>query len=202
MSPFELVFAMFGLVLGLAVTEVLGGFSRAFKLKRSAKPVRIGWLTPLLGLFVILDLTSFWGVAYEARDQLSANYPTLVAVLAIVGTYYLAATQIFPDDPEEWPDFDAYYDRHNRIVIGGMLAANLGSVAGQIALEAASPAPPAAGAAEASSDVAAVALLIAWLAIVALLVTLMIVKSRRWNVALLVTLIVLLLAGSSVEAFV
>jgi hypothetical protein len=202
MSPFELVFAMFGLVLGLAVTEVLGGFSRAFKLKRSAKPVRIGWLTPLLGLFVILDLTSFWGVAYEARDQLRANYPILVAVLAIVGTYYLAATQIFPDDPEEWPDFDAYYDRHNRIVIGGMLAANLGSVAGQIALEAVSPAPAAAAAAEASSDIAAVLLLIAWLAIVALLIVLMIVKSRRWNVALLVILIVLLLAGSSVEAFV
>jgi hypothetical protein len=35
-----------------------------------------------------------------------------------------------------------------------------------------------------------------------LLIVLMIVKSRRWNVALLVILIVLLLAGSSVEAFV
>jgi hypothetical protein len=119
MSPFELVFALFGLLLGLAIAEVLGGFSRAFKLRRSARAVRVGWLTPLLGLFVILDLTSFWETAYIARDQLSANYPTLVAVLAIVGIYYLAASQIFPDDPEEWPDFDAYYDRNNRIVLGG-----------------------------------------------------------------------------------
>ncbi len=59
MSGFDLVFAAFGLLLGLAISEVLGGFSRALKLKRGAKPVRIGWLTPLLGLFVLLDLTSW-----------------------------------------------------------------------------------------------------------------------------------------------
>jgi hypothetical protein len=44
MSPFELVFAVFGLLLGLAIAEVLGGFSRAVKLKRGTRPVRVGWL--------------------------------------------------------------------------------------------------------------------------------------------------------------
>ncbi len=44
MSPFELVFAVFGLLLGLAIAEVLGGFSRAVKLKRGAHPVSVGWL--------------------------------------------------------------------------------------------------------------------------------------------------------------
>jgi len=144
MSPFELVFALFGLLLGLAIAEVLGGFARALRLRRSAKAVRIGWLTPLLGLFVILDLTSFWVVAYEARDQLRANYLTLIVVSAIVGTYYLAASLIFPDDPGEWPDFDDHYDRQNRFVILGLLGANLGSAAGQIALEIVSPTPDAA----------------------------------------------------------
>ncbi|RYD56546.1 MAG: hypothetical protein EOP60_05060, partial [Sphingomonadales bacterium] len=109
MSAFELVFAVFGLLLGLAVAEVLGGFSRALKLKRGTRPVKIGWLTPLLGIFVMLDLTSFWLMAWESRDQLGANYLTLVAVLAIVGVYYLAATLIFPDEPEQWPDFDDWY---------------------------------------------------------------------------------------------
>jgi hypothetical protein len=198
MSPFELVFAVFGLLLGLALAEVLGGFSRAFKLRRSAKAVRIGWLTPLLGLFVILDLTSFWEVAYGARDQLSANYPTLVAVLAIVGIYYLAATQIFPDDPGEWPDFDAYYDRNNRVVLGGMLAANLGSGFGQMVLEMLTPGP----AIETFEGNADTVMACGELAIFALLITLMIVKSRRINVALLVTLIVLLLVTSSLDAFV
>ena len=127
MSQFELVFAVYGLLLGLAIAEVLGGFSRALKLKRGTRAVRIGWLTPLLGILVMLDLTSFWLLAWDARDQIDANYATLVCVLAMVGIYYLAATLIFPEAPEEWPDFDDWYDKQNRLVIGGLLTANVAS---------------------------------------------------------------------------
>ena len=84
MSPFELVFALFGLLLGLAIAEVLGGFARVLKLKRlggAAADVRIGWLTPLLGLLVILDQTSFWLTAYNLREVIPANYATLIVVL-------------------------------------------------------------------------------------------------------------------------
>ena len=42
MSAFDLVFALFGLLLGLALCEVLAGFARVLKLKRGARPVRIG----------------------------------------------------------------------------------------------------------------------------------------------------------------
>ena len=191
MSPFELVFALFGLLLGLAIAEVLGGFSRALKIKRGAKPVRIGWLTPLLGVFVVLDLTSFWVTAYDYRDQFSADNLTLLAVLAIVGIYYLAATLIFPDDPEAWPDFDAWYDRQNRLVLGGMLAANVGSWIGQIALEIARP-----GAEEAEiSDAALLLDGIAGLAILILLIALMVAKGRRTNGTLLTALVTLMLVS-------
>ena len=46
MSAFDLVFALFGLLLGLALCEVLAGFARVLKLKRGARPVRIGWRSP------------------------------------------------------------------------------------------------------------------------------------------------------------
>ncbi len=187
MSAFDLVFAVFGLLLGLAVAEVLGGFSRALKLKRGSKPIRIGWLTPLLGIFVMLDLTSFWLVAWEARDQLVANYLTLVAVLAIVGTYYLAATLIFPDEPEEWPNFDDWYDKQNTLVIGGLLSANIASWIGQIVLEEMAPAP------ETPTNMIALTIVgLAGIAMVAILFALLKVKGRRWNVAMLAALIVLL----------
>ena len=140
MSAFDLVFAVYGLILGLAITEVLGGFARVLKLKRTARPVRIGWLTPLLGVLVILDLTSFWLLAYDARDQIGANYPTLLAVLVMVGIYYLAASLIFPDEPEAWPDFDDWYDRQNRMVVAGLLTANIMSWVGVGILEAMAPA--------------------------------------------------------------
>jgi hypothetical protein len=198
MSPFELVFAVYGLLLGLAIAEVLGGFSRTLKLKRGTRPVKIGWLTPLLGLLVILDLTSFWVIAWEVREQIAANYLTLIGVLTIVGIYYLAATLIFPDAPEEWPDFDDWYDKQNRLVIGGLLAANVGTWIGHIGLEIAKPTPDAELAMTESEMV------VVWvgLAVLALLVALLKVKSRRWNVALLVTISALLLVFGIAEEFV
>ena len=198
MSPFELVFALCGLLLGLAISEVLGGFSRAVKLRRSASQVRIGWLTPLLGLFVILDLTSFWIMVYDARSQLVANELTLVAVLAVVGTYYIAATLIFPDDPEEWRDFDQHYDRQNRMVVAGLLAANLGSAIGLIILEEIVPTP----AAEMPSDADIAVAGMVGISILLLLIALIFVKGRRKNVAILATCIGLLLGGAVAEALV
>jgi len=198
MSPFELVFAVYGLLLGLAIAEVLGGFSRTLKLKRGTRPVKIGWLTPLLGLLVILDLTSFWVIAWEVREQIAANYLTLIGVLTIVGIYYLAATLIFPDAPEEWPDFDDWYDKQNRLVIGGLLAANVGTWIGHIGLEIAKPTP------DAELAMTGLEMVVVWvgLAVLALLVALLKVKSRRWNVALLVTISALLLVFGIAEEFV
>ncbi|RYD59923.1 MAG: hypothetical protein EOP58_16990 [Sphingomonadales bacterium] len=197
MSPFELVFAVFGLLLGLAVAEVLGGFSRALKLKRGSRAVRIGWLTPLLGIFVMLDLTSFWLLAWEARDQIGANYATLVGVLAIVGIYYLAATLIFPDDPEDWPDFDIWYDKQNRMVIGGLLSANVGGWIGQGFLDTFSPV------AEVEySDLSIAVTVIGGLTVLGLLIALLKVSNRRANVAMLATAIAVLLVVGIAEEWV
>jgi len=194
MEPFELVFATIGLLLGLTITEVLGGFARVLKLKRSVRAtVRVGLLTPLLGVFVILDLTTFWIRAWDLRAQFGANYPTLLGVLAVIGVYYLAASLIFPDEPEEWPDFDDWYDQHNRSVIGGLLAANMLALIGQIVLEADTPEPEIAS--NLGGQIGAGAELLVLCAVIALLL----VKARRWNVALLAAAGVLLLIAGFAE---
>jgi len=200
MSPFELVFAVYGLLLGLAIAEVLGGFSRALKLKRGTKAVRIGWLTPLLGVLVMLDLSSFWMLAWDAREQVGANYATLVSVLAMVGIYYLAATLIFPDVPEEWPDFDDWYDKQNRLVIGGLLTANVTSWIGVGILDAIHPLPEAA-AAPANATVETL-YMISGFSILGLFVALLTVNSRRWNIAMLAAICVLLVVSGITEPYV
>lgn len=200
MSAFDLVFAVFGLLLGLAIAEVLGGFARVLKLKRSAKPVRVGWLTPLLGLFVMLDLTSFWGTAYVMRDQMDASYLTLVVVLTIVGVYHLIASVIFPDEPEQWPDFDDWYDKQNRLVIGGLLSVNVATMIGQGVLDSIRPV------AEAPDGPAGAVGFLFYaggaLSLFALLVALLFVHNRRWNVAMLVALNLILLSTSILEDYV
>src|SRR5688500_14878840 len=98
MTSFEFVFSLFGLMLGLSLAEILGGLTRTVQSRAAAtakKRRRIGWLTPLLGLFVMLDLTSFWTVAWTLRDSIPAHYSSLVIGLAITGIYYLAASLVF-----------------------------------------------------------------------------------------------------------
>ena len=130
MTNFEFVFSLFGLLLGLALAEVLGGFGSAIQHRRK---VRIGWLTPLLGSLVALDVTSFWMVAWSVRDMVPAHYFSLLCGLLIMGLYYLIANITFPNDIGEWPDYDAYYFEHRKWVLGGMVLCNvlaIGTLAG------------------------------------------------------------------------
>lgn len=121
MSDFEFIFALFGLLLGLSIAEVLGGLARAIQLRlRPGSAVRIGWLTPLLGTFVLLDLLSFWQAAWTVRDIVGVSGRALMAVTVFASAYYLAARLAFPGDGDEQVDFDAHFFRVRRIVIGVM----------------------------------------------------------------------------------
>ncbi|OYW22827.1 MAG: hypothetical protein B7Z43_05625 [Sphingomonas sp. 12-62-6] len=90
MSDFEFIFALFGLLLGLSLAEVLAGLARAIEAKLiQGAAVKIGWLTPLLAAFVLLDLLSFWQAAWINRDIVVVSGRTLMAVMIFAGAYYL-----------------------------------------------------------------------------------------------------------------
>ncbi len=138
MSAFEFAFTLFGLVLGLALAEVLAGFVRVLK-ARTLRPetdvaIRFGWQTPLLALVVVLDLISFWFGAWETRAAIPINFAALVFSAALAGIYYAAASLVLPDDPERWPDLDDWFARHKAQVAGGIFAANLLFSLGEVLL--------------------------------------------------------------------
>lgn len=123
MSHFEFIFSFFGLLLGLSLTEILAGLARAIQARlRPGSTVRIGWLTPMLATFVLLDLISFWQAAWVTRDVLAVSGHALMAIMLFTGAYYLAASLVFPRDSDEAGDHDAHFFRVRRIVIGVMLA--------------------------------------------------------------------------------
>lgn len=123
MSQFEFIFALFGLLLGLSIVEVLGGLARAIEARlRPGTALRIGWLTPLLGIFVLLDLLSFWQAAWVTRNVIAVSGDTLMAVTLFASAYYLAAHLVFPRDPAEHDELDTHFFRVRRIVLGTMLA--------------------------------------------------------------------------------
>lgn len=122
MSAFEFVFSLFGLLLGFSLVEVLGGFARTI----NARPkIRLGWLTPLLAIFVMLDVTGFWSIAWQARDVIPPTYGALVVGLAITGLYYFAASVIFPNAQGGGNDLDQHFFESKAKVLAAVLLCQL-----------------------------------------------------------------------------
>jgi hypothetical protein len=122
MSQFEFLFSLYSLLLGFSLVELLSGLGKTLKSRLNVKAnggnaFRIGWLTPLLGLFVMLDLLSFWSAAWTARDMLSVSGATLMSTMLFASAYYLAAHLVFPDEPEKINDLDNHYFSVRRVVI-------------------------------------------------------------------------------------
>ncbi|MGV3578484.1 hypothetical protein [Brevundimonas sp.] len=93
MSAFEFFFILYGLVLGLSVVEVVSGFAR---LAHDRRGVKVGWLTPLLAILMLLDLASFWVSAYGRLQDYELTYSVLVIALTISALYYVAARAWLP----------------------------------------------------------------------------------------------------------
>ena len=122
MSVFEHSFSLIGLVLGLALVEVLGSLIRTMKQRHT---IKIGWLTPMLATFIVLDTTTFWGIVYENRELLTSIWPTLGLGVVLSSAYYAAASMAFPDRQDEWTDLDAYFMHTKQFILGVLLTTYL-----------------------------------------------------------------------------
>lgn len=122
MDLFSFFFGFFGLLLGLAAAEVAGGFANAIQARRK---VAIGALTILLGLFVLIDLSSFWRWAWSNQQYVSARGLMIEASLLVTLPYYLAASLVFPRPVETPTSLDEHYWANKRFVVAGVLLANL-----------------------------------------------------------------------------
>jgi hypothetical protein len=127
MSTFEFVFSLFGLLLGFTLVEVLAGIVRTTR--REGLATRHLYLTTALGVFVALDLITYWMVLWAARDVLPVSTLALYVGFLISGVYYWAASMIFPDAADQQPDLDAHYFRVRRKVVGAVIFCNLAMAA-------------------------------------------------------------------------
>jgi hypothetical protein len=135
MGPFDFVFTLFGLLLGFTLIQVLSGFAKTIKAagadpqSEEVEIVRLGVLTPLLGLFVLLDITSYWSNIWIVRTLVPMGLDVLFGVLLLASIYYFAASLVFPDKPADWPDLDRWFWLHRRQVLGCMFVVNLAWIA-------------------------------------------------------------------------
>ena len=185
-KDFEFVFALYSLLLGLSMVELLSGLGRALEArfaledgygKAGRRKFAIGWLTPLLAIFVMLDLLSFWSAAWTVRADIAVSGATLMAVAAFASLYFLAARLVFPSHPEGFADLDVHYFRVRRVVLGLLLlllAAQLGYYLSQPDI---------------APNLTRPLSLTLTLVLVALMAAAMWVRDRRWSIAILAALV-------------
>jgi hypothetical protein len=131
LSPFEFFFSFYGLLLGLSVAVLATGAARAFKHRRT-RPV--GWLTPLLAVFVALDIATFWEAAWVNYRALPVSYGLLVGGLVVAVVYFIAAALVFPDDSDRPAPLDDHFWANRRATLCLLILANLLGVGAQMAV--------------------------------------------------------------------
>ena len=122
MAPFSIFFSLYGLLLGLSVAVVVSGFARLLKTRPRVWP---GWQVTLLGIFIMLDITSFWNGAWRAREWMLPEYGHLFLGMLVISIYYLAASMVFPDTAETVADFDTHYSENRRSILLAVAFCNL-----------------------------------------------------------------------------
>ena len=125
MTPFEFLFGLFGLLLGLCIAEIFGGLGRTFE---SRNRITTGWLTPLLGVFVLLDLITWWFGLWVERASLTMSLLSLFAGAAFAGAYYLAAYIVFPREMAAGVNLDEHFFAVRRLVLAISIIAFIGGL--------------------------------------------------------------------------
>jgi hypothetical protein len=181
LDSFSYFITFYSLILGLALTELLGGFAQMVRAKALKK---LEPQTALLALFILVDICSTWVDGWISLKHVTVDFDGLWAPVLLAICFYLAASTVFPHDEADHERLAYYYRERKRFVVGLLLAGELlihvtylGVFADRLAHQPA----------------------VFWLwtipynlAIEASMVALMVVRSRRANIALLIALILLL----------
>lgn len=120
MDRFSFFFAFYGLLLGLAVAELLGGFARLVRAKAIGK---IEAQTALVAVLAFLLICATWIDAFGQFRNVSLDFAGLWAPILTGTAYYLAATVIFPTDEREFDRLASYFVDRKPFMVAMLLAA-------------------------------------------------------------------------------
>ena len=108
MTPFEYLFALVSILIGLSVTDLSGSLHR---LLRARRRVRWDWLPLASALLVMLLILEFWWVFYGlGSSPVWTHYGAFLVLGASLISMFLLASATLPDNvPEAGLDLGEYY---------------------------------------------------------------------------------------------
>lgn len=122
MDQFEFFFTFYGLLLGLAAAELLGGLGGYVR----ARPLRtLDPLAGLLAVLVFLVICATWLDAWSARDSFDLTLGSLWAPIGAATSYYLVATVVLPRDEAQFDQLELYLTERRGFIVATMVVAEL-----------------------------------------------------------------------------
>ncbi|HZC37837.1 MAG TPA: hypothetical protein VE221_04090 [Sphingomicrobium sp.] len=122
MDSFAYFIVFYSLILGLALTELLGGFTHMVRAKALKK---LEPQTALLALFILVDICSTWVDGWVSLKTVTVDFAGLWAPVLLAICFYLAASVVFPHDEADHERLADYYRERKRFVVGLLFAAEL-----------------------------------------------------------------------------
>jgi hypothetical protein len=119
MNPFEYAIAMWSILMGLAVADLILSANRLFR-----HPGGVRWDGRIVAAasLVMLELIRIWFAQWSLANSPSAvSFPAFIAMCVHVGLLVFLAAAALPDDANE-TDLSVYFDR-NRRYFWGLFAA-------------------------------------------------------------------------------
>jgi hypothetical protein len=115
MDPFSYLVVLTSIVLGLAITRVIGGLGNIIQTRRRK---RVYWVHIVWMMNLLLTITIVWWVAYRWRMQQHWTFFLFLWLLLTPTLLYLISALIFPDTDEaqmvtDWEKY--YYESHRDI---------------------------------------------------------------------------------------
>jgi hypothetical protein len=122
LDSFTYFIAFYSLILGLALTELLGGFAHMVRAKALKK---LEPQTALLALFILVDICSTWVDGWLSLKDVTVNFAGLWAPVLLAICFYLAASVVFPHDEADHERLADYYRERKRFIVGLLLAGEM-----------------------------------------------------------------------------
>lgn len=119
---FSYFITFYSIILGLAVAELLGGFARIVRARALAK---LEAQTALLALLTLIMVMTAWLDARDSLQSVTMDFKGLAAPIAMAIFYYLAAAVVFPHDDADHERLADYYASRKRFIAGTLLAASI-----------------------------------------------------------------------------
>jgi len=121
-DSFSYFIVFYSLILGLGLTELLGGFAHMVRAKALKK---LEPQTALLALFILVDICSTWVDGWISLKHVTVDFAGLWAPVLLAICFYLAASIVFPHDDADHERLADYYRERKRFIIGLLFAGEL-----------------------------------------------------------------------------